>query len=59
VTVEALCYSLIAGYPVMGAAIAVLWRAHQKSQAALLAEKERRVKELEALKELLEQKARE
>lgn len=56
---EALCYSLIAGYPVMGAAIAVLWRAHQKSQAALLAEKERRVKELEALKELLEQKARE
>lgn len=50
--------ALIAGYPVMGGAVAVLWRAYQNSQAALLAEKERRVRELEAIRELLESKRR-
>jgi hypothetical protein len=53
---EALCYALLAGYPVMGGAIVALWKAHTHSQAALLAEKERRVRELETLKELLERR---
>lgn len=53
---ETLCYALLSGYPVMGAAVVVLWKAHVRSQDALLAEKERRVRELEALKEMMERR---
>jgi hypothetical protein len=50
---DTLCYALLAGYPVVGGAIATLWVAYQKSQTALLAEKGQRVRELEALRDLL------
>jgi hypothetical protein len=58
---EALCYALVAGYPVLGGAFAVLWRAYlgeklkrEAVEGALLLEKERKIRELEALQEALE-----
>jgi len=50
---DTMCYALLAGYPVMGGAIAALWMVSQRAQNALLAEKSQRVKELEALRDLL------
>jgi hypothetical protein len=63
VTIDAVTGALIAGYPVLGSVIVVLWKAYQKSNAEtrrinqeMLAEKNKRINELEAFKDHVEKK---
>jgi hypothetical protein len=58
---ETLCYALLAGYPALAVVVAVLWRVYLKekakreaAEAVILMEKERKIRELEALQEALE-----
>jgi len=60
---DAVTSALLLGYPVLGTVIAVLWKAYQKSNAEtrrinqeMLAEKNKRINELEAFKEHIEKK---
>ena len=52
------CLWIGSGYPVFVAGIVALWAVYQKSQTALLAEKEQKVRILTELKRLLEEKKR-
>jgi hypothetical protein len=60
---ENLCYILIAGYSVVGTAIAVLWRAYLKSQASLercqearLSDAQRHANSIESIHELIKRR---
>lgn len=50
---ETLCYALLAGYPVMGGAIAVLWRAYHKVQEARVKMSEEHERTLEVIRGML------
>lgn len=49
------CLWIGSGYPVLLVAIAALWKVYQKSQKALLAEKEEKVRILLTIKGLLKE----
>lgn len=60
---DAVTGALLAGYPVLGSVIVVLWKAYQKSNAEtrrihleMIAEKNKRINELEAFKSHIEKK---
>lgn len=54
---ETLCYALLAGYPIMGTAIAVLWRAYHKAQEDRVKLAREHESILESIKELLKRRS--
>jgi hypothetical protein len=53
---ETLCYALLAGYPVVGGVIAVLWRKWEKERKEVERLKDQRIRELETFKEMIERR---
>lgn len=53
---ETLCYALLGGYPIMGAAIAVLWRAYHKAQEDRIRTAKEHESTLETIKEMLKRR---
>lgn len=50
---DTLCYALLAGYPVMGGAIAVLFRLLQKAQGTQLEQAQNHERTLEELRAMM------